>query len=176
MSHIEREAAKDLSTPYILNIDEAERLFKNPLGKKVSIDFYRRGRKFKMSINCITQNHKDFLLDPEVADAILPNTTHVFILRQKKIDWESLQSTFGLTGAEIEAIRSLKKVQGKYSELFYMQDENRAILRIIPDPLSYWISTSDSSDKEKIRILTEANPNMPKIEIFKKLAYESNAA
>ena len=54
-----------------------------------------------------------------------------------------------LNDNEIEVIKSLEIVKGKYSEFYYMQDEKRAVLRLTPDPLSYWICTSDGNDKSK---------------------------
>jgi len=110
---------------------------------------------------------------PEVADAIFPNTTHVFILRQRKIYWEDFQKTFDFSEAEINAIKSLRIKKREYSEIFYMQDEKRAILKIVPDPLSYWICTSDGSDKAKIMEMQSKLPESSITEIMQKLSVEN---
>ena len=60
--------------------------------------------------------------------------------------------------------------------LFYLQDEKRAILKIIPDPLSYWICTSDGNDKTKISEMKKNYPELPLVEILKKLSEQLNAA
>jgi conjugal transfer ATP-binding protein TraC len=170
---VQREAERDLSTPTVLVCDEAHRLFKTPSTRDYILYCYRVFRKYNCSIFCITQNHKDFLSIPEVADAIFPNTTHVFILRQRKIDWEDFQRIFDFNEAEINAIKSLRIKKREYSEIFYMQDEKRAILKIVPDPLSYWICTSDGSDKAKIMEMQEKFPESSITEIMQKLSVEN---
>lgn len=168
---VQREAEKDLACPYILICDEAHRLFKTASTRDYILYCYRVFRKYNCSIFCITQNHKDFLSIPEVADAIFPNTTHVFILRQRKIDWPDFQKTFDFNEAELNAIKSLRIKKREFSEIFYMQDEKRAILKIIPDDLSYWICTSDGSDKAKIQEMQEKYPQAMKLKILQKLAF-----
>jgi len=170
-SHIKTEAASDLSRPYLLIVDEAQRLFKgSPMGREFAIDCFRVFRKFNAGIWCISQNYKDFLSDSELSDSLMPNTTFVFILRQRKIDWEDFKSTFDFNEAQVEAIKSLEIVKGKYSEFFFMQDESQAVLRLEPEPLSYWISTTDGNEKSKIQKLKEKNPKMPLVEILKILS------
>lgn len=168
---VQREAEKDLSSPYVLICDEAHRLFKTQSTRDYIMYCYRVFRKYNCSIFCITQNHKDFLSIPEVADAIFPNTTHVFILRQRKIDWVDFQKTFDFNEAEMEAIKSLQIKKREYSELFYMQDEKRAILKIVPDELSYWVCTSDGSDKAQIQTMQAKYPELSKLQILQKLAF-----
>jgi type IV secretory pathway VirB4 component len=167
---VQREAESDLATPYMLICDEAHRLFKTSATRDYILYCYRVFRKYNCSINCITQNYKDFLSIPEVAEAIFPNTIHVFILRQRKIDWDDFQKVFGLNDAEISAVKSLQLVKNEYSEFFYMQDERRAILRLINDKLTHWVCTSSGSDKTKIEQTKKENPELSDIEVLKLLA------
>lgn len=125
-------------------------------------------------IYCLSQNYRDFLSDPQIAEAILPNTTHVFVLRQKKIDWEDFQKIMGLKDAEIKAIQSLEIKKGEYSEIFYMQDEKRSLLRLRPDPLSYLICTSDGKDKAMIEDARLKNPKMKNLDLLKEIALASS--
>ena len=62
-------------------------------------------------------------------------------------------------------------VKGKYSEFFLMQDENQAILRLVPEPLSYWICTSDGNEKSQITEMEKKYPNESKIQILQRLAF-----
>ena len=57
-SFIKNEAAKDLSRPYLLIIDEAARLFLTPSGKDFAIECYRVFRKYNAGIWCISQNYR----------------------------------------------------------------------------------------------------------------------
>lgn len=171
-SFIQDAAASDMTRPYLMICDEAERFFKSgELSKQFIITCYRTWRKYRASIYCLSQNYRDFLSDPELADALLPNTTSVIILRQRKIDWKDFQEAFDFNDAQVEAVKSLEIVKGKYSEFFYMQDENQAVLRLVPEPLSYWICTTDGNDKAKIQEMEQKYPSLPKIEILKKLAF-----
>ena len=96
-SYIKDESARDIERPYMLIVDEAERLFKTDLAKQFVILCYRTMRKFNCGIYCLSQNYRDFMVDREIADALMPNTTSVYILRQKKIDWNDFQRAFDLT-------------------------------------------------------------------------------
>ncbi len=170
-SYIKNEAASDLSRPYLLIIDEAQRLFKgSPMGKEFAIDCFRVFRKYKGGIWCISQNYKDFLSDPDLADSLMPNTTFVFILRQRKINWDNFKETFDFNDTQVEAVKSLDIVKGKYSELFFMQDENQAVLRLEPEPLSYWICTTDGADKARVEALRAMAPERPLIDILIELS------
>lgn len=170
-SYIKREAASDLARPYLLIIDEAHRLFKgSAMGKEFAIDSFRVFRKYNAGIWCISQNYRDFLSDPELADSLMPNTAFVFILRQRKIDWNDFKEAFAFNDAQVEAAKSLEIVKGKHSEFLLMQDESMAIVRLEPEPLSYWICTSDGNDKGRIQALREENPERPLIEILQQLS------
>lgn len=168
-SFIKEEAARDLAKPYLLIIDEAYRLFLTPSGKDFAIESYRVFRKYNAGILCISQNYRDFLADRELADALMPNTTNVFILRQRKIDWADFKSAFDFSDAQVEAIKSLEIVKGKYSEFFFMQDENQAIVRLEPEPLAYWICTTDGNEKAKVEELRSQKPDLPLVEILKEI-------
>ena len=57
-----------------------------------------------------------------------------------------------------------------------MQDERKIVLRLIPDPLSYWICTTDGHDKAQIEAMKSKFPKLETIEILKKLAYGEKEA
>jgi len=49
-------------------------------------------------------------------------------------------------------------------------------LKIIPDPLSYWVCTSDGSDKAKIQEMQNKFPEDSITEIMQKLSVENDVA
>lgn len=173
-SYIKDEAASDLARPYLLIVDEAQRLFKSgsSMGREFAIDSFRVFRKYNAGIWCISQNYKDFLSDPDLADSLMPNTTFVFILRQRKIDWDDFKETFDFDDAVVEAAKSLEIVKRKFSEFMLMQDESIAVLRLESDPLSYRICTTDGNEKAQEQALREKHPERPLIEILSELAKE----
>lgn len=170
-SYIKDEASSDLSRPYLLIIDEAQRLFKSgsPMGREFAIDSFRVFRKYMAGIWCISQNYKDFMSDPDLADSLMPNTTFLFILRQRKIDWNDFKETFDFDDAIVEAAKSLEIVKRKYSEFIFIQDENIAILRLEADPLSYMICTTDGREKAEEQMLRAKYPDRPLVEILSEL-------
>ena len=82
----------------------------------------------------------------------------------------------GLKDAEIAAIQSLEIKKGEYSEVFYMQDEKRSLLRVRPDRLAYLICTSDGKDKAMIEGMRAKNPNLSKIELLKYIVEQEGHA
>lgn len=170
-SYIQDVASSDIEREYLLIIDEAERLFQSELARQVVITCYRTWRKFKSGIWCLSQNYKDFMADKSLKAALMTNTTSVIILRQRKIDWEDFKNTFDFDDAQVEQIKSLRIKKGEFSEFYYLQDENEAILQLIPEPLSHWFSTSDANDKTKIANIESANPDLSKLDVLEKLAF-----
>lgn len=167
---IRTEAARDISQPFLFIIDEGWRIFQSSKsGLAFALEAYRTFRKFNAGIWCISQNYKDFLFNEEISAAILPNTTSIFVLRQRGIDFEDFKKTLGLNETELAAVQSLQVVKGEYTEVFYMQEEGRAVFRIVPDPLSYWICTSDPLDKAKIENIERENPNLSKLDVLRKI-------
>ena len=173
---IRKEASSDLSRPYLLLIDEGWKLFETPSGASFAMEAYRTFRKFYAGIWIITQNYRDFLKNEETANAILPNTAQVGILPQKKIDWEDFQKKMGLPGSEVELVKSLQVKKGEYSELFYIQNENKTILQIIPDELSYYLCSSDAKDKEMISRMKEKFPHLNTLEIIEKIIQQGDTS
>ena len=173
---IRTEASRDIAQPFLFVIDEGWKIFQTPAALAFALEAYRTFRKFNAGIWCISQNYRDFLFNEEISRAILPNTTSIFILKQRGIDWDNFGETLGLNETELESVKSLRVVKGEYTEVFYMQDENRSTLRIVPDPLSYWICTSDPRDKAEIEKIESENPGLAKIEILQKLAAPPDAA
>lgn len=82
--------------------------------------------------------------------SILNNSARKVILQQRgsASGWEEPLS---VNETEAQIIRSLKRVKGHYSDIFLMDEDKRAVLRFEPDPLTYWLSTSDSRDNERLK-------------------------
>lgn len=170
-SQFQEDAASDLARPYLLIVDEAERLLKTEMAKQFVITCYRTWRKYNAGIYCISQNYRDFLADEELKNALMPNTTSVFILRQKKIDWNDFQKVFDFNDAQVDAIKSIEVVKGSHSEFVLLQDDEMVILKLVPEPLSYWICTSDGNDKATIKEKEEERPDLTKMEVLQELAF-----
>ena len=169
---IKSRVSEDSSRKTLLIIDEAWKMLETPSGREFTVEAYRTFRKYGSGIWCISQNYKDFLRDENTANAIFPNTSSIFILKQTKIDWEDFEKRLQLNEAEVDIVRGLSSVKGEYSEVFLMQNDYRAILKICADPLSYWIGTSDPNDKRRIAGVEAKMPEATKLEILEEIIKE----
>lgn len=77
--------------------------------------------------------------------AILANTNYKAILTQRG-EPKSYREPLGLTAPEVQAIQSLGRKKGEYSDVFLMDDDRRAVLRYAPEPLTYLLSTTDPQE------------------------------
>ena len=167
---IRAEASNNPGQPTLLIIDEAWKLLETPSGRAFTIEAYRTFRKYGAGIWCISQHYRDFLKDEDISNALFPNTTSTFILKQSQIDPEDFQRKLRLNDAEMQAIESLRSVKGEFSEVFLIQNENKTILKIQADPLAYYIATSDPKDKALIEQLKREYPDQSELDILEDLA------
>ena len=77
-----------------------------------------------------------------------------------------------LNNREIEIVKDLKRDKGTFSEILFIQEENKAVLRISPSPLSYWICTTDPQDQKTIDEFVEKYPDLSLINVLKKISTE----
>ena len=102
-------------------------------------------RKTGSGITFITQGLEEIERSP-IGPAILNNTATKLILMQRG-DLDPIRKTLKLNDQEMALISSLKQQKGNYSEAFLMANENRCVIRVVPTPLEYWVSTSDPNDQ-----------------------------
>jgi conjugal transfer ATP-binding protein TraC len=156
----------------LLIVDEAWKLFETNCGAGFAIEAFRTFRKFRAGIWAISQNINDFKSNPEISDAILQNTPNRIILRQSGVNWEEFQKTLSLNDREIEIVKDLKRDKGKFSELLFIQEENKTVLKMIPSPLSYWICTTDPKDQKIIDEYQTRYPDKKLIDVLKIISKE----
>ena len=171
---IKAEASVDMSRPYMLIVDEGWKLFQTPSGASFTHEAYRTFRKFLGGIWCISQNYADTLATEELRKSLFPNTSFLFVLKQQVDDWEDFKDKLNLNETELELIKTIQTVKGDYSEMFLKQNENRAIIRLVVDPLTYWICTSDANDKARIQEMETRNPSLSKLQVLSLLANENS--
>ncbi|MBF0298166.1 MAG: hypothetical protein HQK51_05565 [Oligoflexia bacterium] len=164
---IRREASKNIEQKYLLILDESWKLFESESGASFAVEAYRTFRKSNAAIWSISQNINDFRGKESIANAIMQNSPSKIILKQRGVDYDSFKNLLGLKDVEIELIKSLKQVKGKFSELYFIQDNHSAVLVLEPDPLSYWICTTDPIDKAIIEQYTNKYPKMSKLDVLK---------
>lgn len=134
----------------LLVIDEAWKLLSTKQAADVIETAYRTFRKFNASAITVTQSFMDFFTLTEkgyqysaAGRAIVPNAPFWFLLKQR--DYRVFEQEFDPDLLEI--LKTVTTHKGKYSEIFLVGPRGNAILRFVVDKASYWIYTTDASDR-----------------------------
>ena len=147
----------------IILMDECWELLKSQ-GASMFMEYcVRTLRKTGSGITFITQGLEE-IQQSKIGSAILNNTATKFILMQRG-DIAPVKQTLKLNEQEVSLISGLRSVKGQYSEAFMIANENRAVIRVIPTALEYWLATSDARDNAFIEDEKKRSPekNLPEI-------------
>lgn len=125
-------------------LDEAWSLLQSKAASTFMEYAARTLRKTGSGITFITQGVEE-IVQSSIGSAILNNTATKLILQQQG-DTKILKETLRLNSQETNLISGLERKKGQFSEVFLMKGDARQILRIMPSPVEYWISTSDAAD------------------------------
>ena len=166
-----REVQADKSKMKFLILDECWKLMENDSASLFIAEVFRTFRKYMASAIAISQNIDDFAKS-KIANAILPNSSIKWVLKQKGADKERLKDVLGLNPNEVDLISSLGQERGSYSEAFLMAEDSRAVVIIESTPLEYWLATTDGRDLGKIEDYKKQYLEISQLEILKKLAFE----
>ncbi len=128
----------------IIVLDECWKFLMNDAMAAKIKELYRTVRKHNGSIMTITQHPNDLIHSPH-RDAILANTSFLFMLEQKGVGAEA-QEAFGLNPREHFVMRQVRMRKGRYSELFFKGPYKRQV-RVLADPYSYVLYTTDPDEK-----------------------------
>lgn len=101
-------------------------------------------RKHQAGAILVVQDLEKITANPAGA-SILQNTQFKAILQQRGHP-KNLREPLGLNDLDIQAISSLERKTGVFSEIFLMSDQRRAVLRYRPNFLEYYLATSNPED------------------------------
>ena len=71
-----------------------------------------------------------------------------------------MEKLLDLAPEEKDLLSKIRTVKGKFSEMLVQSTETRGVARLVPDPLSYWISTTDPKDNLKLQALIRKHGNL----------------
>lgn len=128
---------------YLL-IDEAWTLLKSATTARFLEDVLRTYRKLNSAAVLVTQQVTDF--DGKTGEAIRANAPNRIFLRQTAETVLAMERLLDLSAVEKELLGSLVTVKGRFSEALLLAPGTRGVARLIPDPLGYWVATSDPQD------------------------------
>jgi len=157
----------DKSLQKIIVFDECWKLFNDPVSAELVENLYRTARKFNASVLSISQSPEDFLA-AKTASAVLTNSYIKYILRLQKS--HEVLNQFALNEQEIDVVKSLTSIRGKYSELLVKYMDKTQVLNILVPKADYWICTTDPEDLQTENKERKQNPQANELEILKKLA------
>ncbi|MHC4606108.1 MAG: VirB4 family type IV secretion system protein [Planctomycetota bacterium] len=140
--------ARHIDQPKYLLVDEAWTLLKTDNTAQFLEDVLRTYRKLNASAIMITQQVTDF--DGRTGSAIRANAPNRIFLRQTSETVLAMERLLDLTPEEKELLSSLAMVKGKFSEMLILSPNAKGVARLLPDPMSYWISTSDPADNARL--------------------------
>lgn len=164
-----REVQRDRSVMKFLIFDESWKLLESDAGATFIAEVFRTFRKYYASCIAISQNIDDFAKS-RAANAIMPNSSSKWILKQKGADQERLKTALNLNDREMDLVASLSQERGKFSEAFLICEDRRAVVSIESTPFEYWLATTDPKD---LTLLEESRRNKPassKFQILEELA------
>jgi conjugal transfer ATP-binding protein TraC len=131
----------------LLFVDEAwELLTDGEVGKFIEHG-YRRFRKHRGSMTLATQSLAD-LYNTQVGVAIAENSATKILLGQKPEVIDRLIETSKLTlpPGLVKLLKSVHSVKNRYSEAFFITDSGAGVGRIIVDPATRLLFSSDGAD------------------------------
>jgi conjugal transfer ATP-binding protein TraC len=125
---------------------------------------YRRARKYNGAFITITQRIQDYYAN-EGATACLTNSDWQFMLKQKEESIDQLKDDKKLSLSEwqMELIKTVKTRKGIYSDIFIKANGIGTPVRLVVDPYSNLVYTTDPKDFQLI-------------EDFKSSGYETHEA
>ncbi|EAK7451405.1 TraC family protein [Campylobacter jejuni] len=146
-------------------IDEAHRfLGKNPKMDDFIEQAYRRARKYGASAIIATQGFDDIYNAKDgglsrAGTVIVNNSAYKIFMKQTETSVNMLikSEVFSLSETDKEILRSIRRtIKGEYSELFLMTpDDVKLPYRLVVDKYFYYLTTTDATDKAKIKELTD---------------------
>ena len=148
--------------------DECWALLNNPPAARLIENLVRTTRKYGAGLWCLSQSAEDFL-GSSIGPALLSNSFTRVLLRHA-FGHERVAQVFGLTDHGEAAFRTLGGKAGEYAEAFLQVGNKAELVQVSPSPLGYWMATTSAKDRDAERMLRNANPKTPFINLLSALA------
>ncbi|MCU6593575.1 ATP-binding protein, partial [Klebsiella pneumoniae] len=141
----------DRSQMKIVVIDEAWALLKGNIGEFIEKG-YRRFRKYKGAAITITQSINDIYKDG-VGKAIADNSAFMLLLGQGESAINEAQAgkRLALDDAGYRFLKTVRSSSGVYSEVFVISKSGQGISRLIVDPFSLLLYSTNPDDVSEIK-------------------------
>ena len=146
----------DKSDQRLIVFDEAwQFLGESSTLKEVIEEGYRRARKYFGSFTIITQSVLDMKLFGGVGDVIRNNSAFKFLLESSDFEKALDEKLLDYDDFTMRILKSTKSNKPKYSEIFMDTPFGVGIGRLVVDPFSYYVFTSDASEIAEIEAMVD---------------------
>lgn len=145
----------DRENPRMVMLDEAWQFLQDTeVFQKVIEEGYRRARKYKGSFGIITQSLLDLKQFGRVGQVINTNAAFKFFLESGDFKLAKADKIIDYDDFTMNILESVKYNAPKYSEIFIHSDIfGVGVARLVVDPYSYYIYTSDPNEIAKIQTM-----------------------
>jgi conjugal transfer ATP-binding protein TraC len=161
-----REVQKDRTHMKFTLFDECWKILQDDSAAQFIGEVYRTYRKYRASAIAISQTMDDFIKS-KVAQAVMPNSSIKWILKQKGANLDGLKSALQLNGREMQLIAGIESKKGHFSEALLMAEDKRQLVRIESTPLEYWLFTTDPPDLTFLKAEQERQPNLSDADLLR---------
>jgi hypothetical protein len=153
----------------LVAVDEAhEYLGKEPAAETFLAGCYAKMRKYDVAMWCISQQFSTFA-NCRVAPTIIDNAS-IKLFLWHSANHQLIGDYFKLPRRAVGQFASLDRKPGRYSDAFLIYGKRMATVRLAPNPLAYWILTTDGDDKRLLERAAQKNPSMDRLQLLTELA------
>jgi len=140
-----------------LNIfEEASQFMKEgAILKEVIEEGYRRARKYGGSFTVVTQSVLDRKAFGSVGDVISSNSAFKFFLESEDFEKARAEKLVDYDEFKMNLLKSVKTNKPRYSEIFMDTPFGTGVARLVVDPFSYYVYTSDAKEISEIEALVD---------------------
>lgn len=155
--------------PKFIVFDEFSTTLKHETGAALCEMIAKNCRKHGVSFIAISQQVDDFLKHKS-SETLYKQANFKWFLRMDD-DLGEVKETLKVNDTDIRIIQELETIKGEYAEVYLVYGNKKGLIRLSPDPLTYWACTTDARDKRLLEAysyrLIESSAPLEKAEQMK---------
>ncbi len=163
----------DRSRNKLIIFDEFWQYGKGNLLKETVEGAYRRVRKYGGGIVIITQSILDIKQFGDLGEVLMANSAFKFYLESPMFEMAKKEGLINYDDFIMNILKTIKRSGSKYSEIFVDTPFGQGIIRLVVDPFSYYVYTSDAKEVAQIERLIKEGLSYE--EAINKILSEKNA-
>ncbi len=143
----------DRERPNFILFEEAAAFLKDNMAGSRAANFksvieagYRRARKYAGSFGVVVQSIMDLQTFGDVGQVIFDNAATKFLLQGETYARATKEGVLDLSEFELDLLRSVTNNRPNYSEVMIMNGRGVGVGRLVVDPHTYYMNSSDPSD------------------------------